>query len=107
MAHLESRKAAAEGKYDLFVDLSIGGDSLLTVLKSLRQGELADVTVLKEQLITVKDPWFPRHVSELDLCNHLMTKYEPDLDQDHPGFTDKVYRARRHQIAEIAFNYKQ
>jgi len=65
------------------------------------------VTILKERLIDVKQPWFPRHVSELDNCNHLMTKYEPDLDQDHPGFTDQVYRARRHHIAQIAFDYKQ
>lgn len=49
---------------------------------------------------------FPRHISELDHCNHLLIKYEPELDPTHPGFHDPEYRARRKQVAEIAFNYR-
>lgn len=49
---------------------------------------------------------FPLHISQLDECNHLLIKYEPELDPTHPGFHDLEYRARRKEVAQIAFNYK-
>ena len=51
--------------------------------------------------------WFPRHVSDLDKCNHILTKFEPELDMTHPGWSDKVYRSRRKMIADVTFNYKE
>lgn len=50
--------------------------------------------------------YFPRHISELDNCNHLLVKFEPELDSTHLGFGDLEYRHRRKELAEIAFNYR-
>ncbi|KAG1689100.1 Tyrosine 3-monooxygenase [Nymphon striatum] len=97
-------------------EISLGSDDPqeVSLLITLRDGisSLARIIKTIEDLIfefsqnEFSAPWFPKHISELDLCNHLVTKYEPDMDHDHPGFTDKVYRQRRQEIAQIAFNYR-
>lgn len=109
--HVETRPAGSDfaHQFDVLCKVNMTKRSLLALIKNLRQtSSLAGVTLLAENTnaVNVKDPWFPRHASELDNCNHLMTKYEPDLDMSHPGFADKEYRARRKFIAEIAFAYK-
>ncbi|XP_068143311.1 tyrosine 3-monooxygenase [Drosophila tropicalis] len=106
--HVESRQSRVEGvDHDVLIKLDMTRGNLLQLIRSLRQsGSFSSMNLLAENNISVKAPWFPKHASELDNCNHLMTKYEPDLDMNHPGFADKVYRQRRKEIAEIAFAYK-
>lgn len=108
VAHLETRPNNKEqGQLDALVKVDMTRSTLLQLIKMLRQSyTLESVTLIGDDNITSKTPWFPRHASDLDNCNHLMTKYEPDLDMNHPGFADKEYRARRKVIAEVAFSYK-
>ncbi|KAE8743001.1 hypothetical protein FOCC_FOCC011377 [Frankliniella occidentalis] len=108
VVQLESRPSKTPGcQLDILVTLDMARTALLQLLRSLRQsGALAGVTLLSENKVDAKEAWFPRHARDLDNCNHLMTKYEPELDMNHPGFADKAYRERRKKIAEIAFSYK-
>lgn len=108
IVHLESRASREDGvQYDVLVKVDMSRVNLLQLIRSLRQTKsFGGVNLVAEDNISVKAPWFPKHASELDNCNHLMTKYEPELDMNHPGFADKVYRERRRKIAEIAFAYK-
>lgn len=108
IVHLESRISREDGvQYDVLVKVDMSRVNLLQLIRSLRQTKsFGGLNLVAEDNISVKAPWFPKHASELDNCNHLMTKYEPELDMNHPGFADKVYRERRRIIAEIAFAYK-
>ncbi|XP_041355181.1 protein henna-like isoform X3 [Gigantopelta aegis] len=54
----------------------------------------------------IKVPWFPRKINELDRFANQILSYGSELDANHPGFTDPVYRARRKEFADIAFHYK-
>ncbi|XP_021919051.1 tyrosine 3-monooxygenase isoform X1 [Zootermopsis nevadensis] len=108
VTHLETRTSKQTGmQFDILVRVDMSRQNLLLLIRALRQSSsLAGVTLLADNSVSIKDPWFPRHASDLDNCNHLMTKYEPELDMNHPGFADKTYRERRKTIAEIAFSYK-
>lgn len=108
VVHLESRQSQENGvHFDVLLKVQMARSSLLQLCRSLRQTQsFGSISLMSEDNVSVTAPWFPKHASELDSCNHLMTKYEPDLDMNHPGFADKEYRERRKHIAEIAFAYK-
>lgn len=108
VVHLESRPSRDEGiQFDVLAKVDMSRANLIQLIRALRQSNsFGSLSLLAESNVNVKAPWFPSHASDLDNCNHLMTKYEPDLDMNHPGFADKEYRQRRKEIAEIAFAYR-
>jgi len=95
------------GKMDVLLRVDIKHPALVHFLKTLKRSTfLSDVHLLSSKSVNFKLPWYPKHISELDHCNHLMTKFEPDLDMDHPGWKDQNYRERRKLIAELSFSFR-
>lgn len=90
------------------LDISSPDSPLLRSLGSgdfvLSEGKKGEVVA--EAIETSLRDDFPRHISQLDECNHLLIKYEPELDPTHPGYQDLEYRQRRKLVAQIAFNYR-
>ncbi|XP_029453334.1 tyrosine 3-monooxygenase-like [Rhinatrema bivittatum] len=104
--HIESRPARGSGSteedLEFFVKCEIHNSDTSLLMNSLKR-VAGDVNSVREE----KVPWFPKKVRDLDKCHHLISKYEPDLDHDHPGYTDLEYRKRRNFITDLAFNYKE
>ncbi|XP_067110254.1 tyrosine hydroxylase 2 [Osmerus mordax] len=106
LLHIESRPGRKSKnsvmELEFFMKCEIHSSDVDVFLNSLKR-VAEDVRPVQEE----KVPWFPRKINDLDKCNLLITKYDPDMDQDHPGFTDTEYRKRRAYISELAVNYKQ
>uniref|UniRef100_A0A8C2D9U9 Tyrosine 3-monooxygenase n=1 Tax=Cyprinus carpio TaxID=7962 RepID=A0A8C2D9U9_CYPCA len=81
--HLETRpsRKPKDGLEDLeyYIQCEVHLSDVSTLVSSLKRSA-EDVKTTKE----VKFHWFPRKIAELNKCHHLITKFDPDLDQDHP-----------------------
>uniref|UniRef100_A0A6I8PVB2 Tyrosine hydroxylase n=1 Tax=Xenopus tropicalis TaxID=8364 RepID=A0A6I8PVB2_XENTR len=103
--HLETRpgrrSVGTAGELEYFVRCEVHHSDLSTLMSSVRR-VCEDVRSTRED----KVHWFPTKIADLDKCHHLVTKFDPDLDLEHPGFSDQEYRKRRKMIADIAFNYR-
>ena len=50
--------------------------------------------------------WYPKTKRDLDKIANNTLEAGKDIDVDHPGFSDKVYRERRKVLANHAIEYK-
>ncbi|KAG8439427.1 hypothetical protein GDO86_005584 [Hymenochirus boettgeri] len=103
--HIETRpagKSKIRGNcLECFVQCDIPSSSISLLATAL--ANVADeVKTIKEETF----PSFPRKLQDLDKCHHLIVKYDPSLDPDHPGFGDQNYKKRRAFFTKLAFNYK-
>ncbi|XP_061662688.1 tyrosine hydroxylase 2 [Syngnathoides biaculeatus] len=106
LLHVESRPGRrsknSTSDLEFFVKCEVNRSDLDVFVNSLKR-VVDNVRSIPEE----KVPWFPRHIKDLDRCTLLITKFDPDMAKDHPGYADAEYRKRRAFISELSYRYKQ
>ncbi|MXY50925.1 MAG: hypothetical protein F4Y86_00125 [Gammaproteobacteria bacterium] len=102
LTHIESRPRRGQ-TFDFYVDCEgdSAGAAMQAVLSELREAAVG-VVVLDHRHV----PWFPRHRSELDRIANITLQAGAELQADHPGFADPVYRDRRAAVDAMARRHR-
>lgn len=107
LKHIESRSSKKLPNHYEFVVVFDGHYDASKLIEKLKS-ETAYLEVISREKES-KDstvPWFPLRMRDLDeFANHILM-CGSELQADHPGFKDSVYRERRRHFAEVAKNYR-
>ncbi|KAJ0056832.1 hypothetical protein NL108_000618, partial [Boleophthalmus pectinirostris] len=108
LMHIESRPSRMnKEQYEFFISVDPSSSQALDeAIDSLRTQISGQVHELSRNKKKDTVPWFPNDIQDLDRFANQILSYGSELDADHPGFTDPVYRARRKEFADIAYNYR-
>ncbi|KAF4079875.1 hypothetical protein AMELA_G00183340 [Ameiurus melas] len=107
LTHIESRPSRMnKAEYEFFISVDKSYPVLDEVIISLRDQISGQVHELSRNKQKDTLPWFPTNLQDLDRFANQILSYGSELDADHPGFKDEVYRARRKEFADIAYNYR-
>jgi len=107
LLHIESRSSIKVPGYEFMVEVDSTVGDIEGALENIKQ-ESSYFQIITRNYKDNSEavPWFPRKIQELDKFANQILSYGSELESDHPGFTDPVYRARRKEFADIAFHYK-